>query len=121
MNNMEHIKPGDQVLIKNRTFDSIATVERVTKTQIIFPNGTRYRRSDGVGIGRDPWSMVYIEDLTEDDILRIAYRRAVGRAERALSTRTIDHSVAAKPETYRALLVQAKAVIDAALDTKEEA
>lgn len=121
MNNMEHIKPGDRVLVKTRTFDSIAEVERVTKTQIIVRNGTRYRRTDGAKIGRDAWSVGYIDNLTEDDILRITYRRAVGRAERALSNRTIDHSAAVKPETYKALLLEAKEIIDAALNTEEEA
>lgn len=121
MNNMEHIKPGDRVLVETRTFDSIAEVERVTKTQIIVRNGTRYRRSDGAEIGRDAWSGGYIDNLTEDDILRITYRRAVGRAERALSNRTCDPRAVSGPETYLALLLEAKAVIDAALETEVEA
>lgn len=115
MTTMEHIKPGDRVLVRNRLTDGIATVERVTKTQIVLRNGTRYRRRDGSEVGRDTWSTGYIHDLTEDDILRITYRNAATKAERALSTRNMDHAAARTPQAYKDLLLDAKNIIDAAL------
>lgn len=119
MSNMEHIKPGDHILVRNELNDGIATVERVTKTQIILTKGTRYRRSDGREIGRDTWSAGCIDDITEDDILRITYRNAVAKAERALSTRNMGHTAARTPQAYKGLLLDAKSIIDAALEKDE--
>ena len=121
MTTMEHIKPSDRVLVRKRLNDDIATVERVTKTQIILTNGTRYRRSDGTEVGRDVWSGSFIEDPTYDDFLRITYRNAVTKAERALSTRNMDPAVARTPQGYKDLLLDAKSIIDAALVPMEEA
>lgn len=121
MSNMEHIKPGDRVRVTDSSTEYIATVKRITKTQIILANGTRYRRRDGVEIGRDMWSAGYIHDITEDDILRITYRNAITKAERALSTRNMDHTARRAPQAYKDRLRGAKNIIDAALTTKEEA
>lgn len=121
MNSMEHIKPGDRVRVGNGLTDSIGTVERTTKTQIILRDGTRYRRKDGEEVGRDTWSSSYIEELTEEALLRITYRNAAARAGRALSTRNMDPTVAHTPQAYKDLLLNAKAIIDAALEKDEEA
>ena len=121
MKNMEHIKPGDRVRVTDSSTDYIATVKRITKTQIILANGTRYRRGDGIEIGRDTWSAGHIDDITEDDILRITYRNAATKAERALSTRKMEPRTARTPQGYKDLLLKAKTIIDAALTTEGEA
>lgn len=120
MKNMEHIKPGDRVHVRNSSTESIATVERTTKTQIILRNGTRYRRRDGGEMSRDAWVRSYIGDLTEETVLRITYRNAVTKAERALSTRNMGPNAARTPQAYKDLLLNAKNIIDAALGTGSE-
>lgn len=120
MKNMEHIKPGDRVHVRNSSTESIATVERTTKTQIILRNGTRYRRGDGREVGRDTWSGGYIDDLMEEVVLRITYRNAVTKAERALSTRNMGPNASRNPRAYKDLLLNAKNIIDAALGTGSE-
>ena len=121
MSTMEHIKPGDRVRAADSSTDYIATVKRITKTQVILANGTRYRRRDGIEIGRDTWSAGYIDDITADDILRITYRNAATKAGRALSTRNMDHTASRTPQAYKDLLLDAKSIIDAALEKDEEA
>lgn len=121
MRNMEHIKPGDRVLAGHHPSDKIATVERVTKTQIILRNGSRYRREDGREMGRDIWSRGYVHDITEDDILRITYRKAASKVIAALSTRNRDDVTVTDSGAYKKLLLDAKAIIDAALTAKGDA
>lgn len=76
MTTMEHIKPGDRVLVIIGSFEhSIATVERVTETQIILPNGSHYRRTDGDLVGSSIWNRVYITDLSDDDLAAIRRRQ----------------------------------------------
>lgn len=121
MSNMEHINPGDRVHVRIRLTESIATVERTTKTQIILRNGNRYRRRDGIEVGHDTWGGSYIEDLTEESVLRITYRYAVTKAGHALSTRSVDPIVTLTSQVYKDMLLNAKNIIDAALDNQEEA
>lgn len=116
MDNMEHITPGDQVVVGTRLNDRLATVERVTKTQIILPDGSRYRRTDGNAVGRNEFNINYIREATEDDLARITYRNAVKRAEKALETHRVEGVDRYKAETYKTRLLEAKAIIDAALN-----
>ena len=117
MDNMEHITPGDQVVVGTRLNDRLATVERVTKTQIILPDGSRYRRTDGNAVGRNEFNINYIREATDQDRTRITYRTAVQRAEMALHTRRVEGADQYKVETYENRLREAKAIIDAALTT----
>ena len=121
MKPMEHIKPGDRVRVADLSTDYIATVKRITKTQVILANGTRYRRRDGIEIGRDTWSAGYIDDITEDDILRITYRNAATKAARALSTRNLGPNAEPTSKAYKDLLLDARNIIDAALKKDGEA
>lgn len=115
MSSMEHIKPGDQVIVANYFTSTLATVERVTKTQIITINGGRYRRSDGFAVGGG----AHIRDATDEDRTRITYREATQRAEAALDTRSLSGLEQNQVQTYEARLLEAKAIIDAALDAGE--
>jgi len=64
---LANLKAGDQVVRSYgygvRTL-SLATVERVTPTQIVLPHGERYRREDGGMIGRGR-SMASVEPTPE--------------------------------------------------------
>lgn len=118
MDNMEHITPGDQVIVGNLLNDRLATVDRVTKTQIILADGSRYRRADGFAVGGNSFDRTYIREATDQDRARITYRTAVARAEGALVTRRVEGADRYKTETYKTRLLEAKAIIDAALNTK---
>ena len=120
MNNMEHIKPGDQVVVVGRLSDALTTVERVTKTQIVT-DGRRWRRPDGFAVGRGPFDVGYIRDATDEDRARITYRNATRRAEAALDTSRLSNPEQYQAQTYETRLLKAKAIIDAALHTQEEA
>ena len=120
MNNVEHLKPGDQVISGSRNHDQLSTVERVTKTQVILPDGSRYRRLDGGLVGGNAWNFSYIRDATDEDRARILYREAVAEVERIMSTRQVRETDRYKSDTYKARLVAAKRIIDAALGTQEE-
>lgn len=51
----EELKPGDKVVCRSNFgshLDRIDTVERVTKTQIILQDGTRYTRRWGKKVGQ---------------------------------------------------------------------
>ena len=118
MDNMEHITAGDQVVIVNRVSDRLITVERVTKTQIIVGNGLRYRRSDGRIVNRERHTFTYIRDATDEDRTRITYRKATQRAEAALNTSRLSLVEQNQVQPYEARLLEAKAIIDAALNVK---
>lgn len=119
MNNMEHIKPGDQVVVVGRFSDALATVERVTKTQIVTDGG-RWRRSDGDAVSRALFAITFIRDATDEDRARITYRNATRRAEAALDTRRLSNLEQHQAQPYETRLLEAKAIIDAALNTQEE-
>lgn len=120
MSSMEHIAAGDQVVVGNYFNNTLATVERVTKTQIIVSNGVRYRRADGFAVSRRRFDVSSIREATDEDLARLTYREAARLAESALDTRRIEGPERQKAQTYKTRLMEAKAIIDAALDVGEE-
>ena len=70
---LSDIRPGDTVILRYSSpfvLDRIATVDRVTKTQIIV--GTkRFRISDGRELSRDAWSFNRIVPATPDAIAEV--------------------------------------------------
>ena len=121
MSNMEHIKPGDRVRITDSFTNKMDTVERVTKTQVILRDGSKFRRSDGGKVGATRWDRVYIANLSDDDFLRITYHKAINEAGAILTTRDVSGTNNARLDAYGARLREAKTIIDAALNTEEEA
>lgn len=74
MSNMKHITAGDQVVVVRNGFSyALATVEKVTKTQIITVDGGRYRRSDGLLAGSEGANAIYIRAAIDEDIVRLTY------------------------------------------------
>ena len=74
---LSDLKPGDTVILRYSTpyiDDRIATVDRLTKTQIIV--GTRrFRIGDGREIGRDCWAYYRIIPATPDQIAEVERRQ----------------------------------------------
>ena len=54
---LSSLKVGDKVIIYGRYgVKSIATIDRITKTQIVVDDGTKFRKSDGMQVGHNMWS-----------------------------------------------------------------
>jgi len=62
------LQPGDTVLIQGSHGASIRTVERVTKTQIIIDNATRFNRNTGREVGGVKWESKFLSIPTPKDI-----------------------------------------------------
>lgn len=75
MADLRDLGPGDEVaIVRHMTVPQIARIQRVTATQIVLANGSRWRRKDGDRVGdRDPWYRTRIEPATD------AHRYAVER------------------------------------------
>ena len=64
MKDCKHLKPGDRVVVGGRGaffIPTIATVDRITATQVIVGNN-RFRRDDGHLVGCHFWDSRYISD-----------------------------------------------------------
>lgn len=74
---LEALKPGDKVIIdKGHYGRSIATVERLTKTQIITDFcRMKFRKSDGLEVGGDMWLGGVIKKPTDEEITKIIERK----------------------------------------------
>ena len=72
---LQKLQPGDLVIIEGIGFafrdGLIASVDRVTKTQVILDSGRRFRRADGREIGRRGWTSVWIEEATKEKIQQV--------------------------------------------------
>lgn len=72
---------GSEVAVMARSIESIETVDRVTKTQIVVGN-SKYRVSDGRRIGGDSWSYVRLVQVTQNIRDMVELRRlrfAIGK------------------------------------------
>ena len=71
MGSFEHLNVGDKVVIDGRYgHQTLTTVERLTKTQIITSKG-KFRRSDGFSVGGDLWARELLREATPERIARI--------------------------------------------------
>ena len=78
---LKDLKEGDKVIVYNRYGDSIKTVERVTKTQIVV-DGYKYRRETGYQIAGNTWYSSRIEICTEEEENRINRQISENRMKR---------------------------------------
>ena len=54
---LSSLKVGDTVIVYGRYGSKgIATIDRITKTQIVVDDGTKFRKSDGMQVGHSMWS-----------------------------------------------------------------
>jgi hypothetical protein len=66
----KNLKVGDKVIISNRFSEHIASVTRLTKTQIIV-GMYKFRRRDCGLVGASVYSFTSMHEATEDSIKRI--------------------------------------------------
>jgi hypothetical protein len=92
MNNknwLDNLAVGDKVCydcgMMGRDF-AIGTVERLTKTQVIVNNGSKYRRSNGERFGGSAWDIQSIREPTKERILmarKCIIRNRISRISRS--------------------------------------
>ena len=73
----EHLKAGDKVIVCGTNRNYLHKVERMTATQIIVSDGSRYRRTTGNRIGGNTWHFAYLIEHTEAEeqkIMQIEHR-----------------------------------------------
>ena len=103
---LSDLKKGDQVFLKDSRpgeFDSIETIERVTRTQIILPHNNRFRIKDGGEIRGDIWWRKTIRPATAELIAEVERQnkikavriKALGLIERLRSQNNNSKNVAA--------------------------
>lgn len=79
---LSSLKPGDTVILRYSTpyiDDRIATVDRLTKTQIIV-GPRRFRISDGQEIGYSRWDYCWIVPATPDQLAEVELKQDQERA-----------------------------------------
>ena len=116
---LSSLKPGDTVILRYSMpyiHDRIATVDRLTKTQIIV--GTRrFRISDGREFCADKWSCYWITPATHDQIAEVERRQQLKQdQERAYQlaakigtrARACSNAAAAIPHLVAALAALAE-------------
>ena len=63
---MQDLKAGDLAYVESNYGYNILEIKRITKTQIITTNGSKYRRRDGGLIGGGQYYYEYIQILTAE-------------------------------------------------------
>jgi hypothetical protein len=75
------LKAGDRVIVASGYYgESLATVDRVTATQVVVGN-SKYRKCNGYLVGGDSWSRHRIDEATPERVAKI--RRATLAAKLA--------------------------------------
>lgn len=69
----EHLKAGDKVIVRGHR-DYLRKVERVTATQIIDDNGSRFRRKDGGMVGYNGWHSSRLIEYSEAEEQKIVQK-----------------------------------------------
>lgn len=91
------LKAGDEVLVSGLYEGRLATVERVTATQVVIDNARRFRRTSGLLVGGSSWSMTSIREPTQAD------RDALEMRELRAEVEAYAKSKAATLDTLRAM------------------
>ena len=116
---LSDLKPGDQVFVRDYRRggdDSIETIERITKTQIILSHNNRFKIKDGDEIGGDTWWKKSIRPATTELIAEVERQnktkavriKALGLIERLRSQNNNSENVAAAIPHLEAALAALK-------------
>ena len=82
---IKELKKGDKVIVSGtRQPSRVATIERFTKTQIIVDGGSKFRLSDGEGVGGSVWCYSCIDQATDEAIAEIKEQEKVRKYSRLL-------------------------------------
>ena len=69
---LKDLKEGDRVVVSGGYHYHLEKIERLTKTQFVLTNGTRYRRKDGWRVGdHGGYSRAHLVEATEDRVNEI--------------------------------------------------
>ncbi len=88
MNELENVKVGDKLLVRNRYGEDIEIVKRVTKTLVITEHH-RYRIKDGRGFPIDSWIFTHAHPASIENIERIT--KADIRRKNIQTCKNIDY------------------------------
>lgn len=74
---LSSLKAGDMVAVHRRygSGHDLATVERVTETQIVTRSHSKYRRKDGRSVGSDSWSATYLSPVTDEIVAAVQHEK----------------------------------------------
>ena len=70
MKELKDLQVGDEVIVRRRFSKKVATVEKVTATQILV-KGVRYYKKNGREVGGDTWTSRYISIPKEGEIAKV--------------------------------------------------
>ncbi len=102
------LKAGDEVIAHGSGFAGkakIATVDRVTPTQIVV-DGVRFRRTSGQQVTKDAWHWSYLEILTPEAGYQIRCQEAIRAIIRALDRNALANATAAEAEEILAKIAE---------------
>ena len=97
---LQDLKAGDLALMESRYDNDIVKINRITKTQIITTDGSKYRRRDGGLIGAAPHNYEYIKILTEEKKeiilrLRIKAKKMISNINISTNTKSLEKLIIA--------------------------
>lgn len=73
---LKNLKPGNKVIMNNYYGETIAVVERTTKTQIVLKGiGVKFKKSSGYRVGGDVWSTMSINEATPERIAEVQIKK----------------------------------------------
>lgn len=72
---LQSLKAGDEVIVYSLSSKNIATVRKVTATQIVLDKA-RYRKSDGREITSNMWHRGWLSETNDKDVAAINLRNA---------------------------------------------
>ena len=81
---LQDLEAGDLAYVSSRYGYSILEIKRITKTQIITTNGSKYRRRDGGLIGGGQYYYEYIQILTAEKKDKVKILRLKMRAKKMI-------------------------------------
>lgn len=87
---LEELEVGDKVIASSYHVKRIATIERVTKTQLVVGK-SRFNRKSGYLCGDHSWDSTSLKVATQQDVVEITRQR------------NVEHLCNLKPETLKHL------------------
>lgn len=90
---LQDLEAGDLVFIESRHGNGIVKIDRITKTQIITTDGSKYRRRDGGLIGAELFDYEYIQILTAEKKDKIRTLRLMNKAKKMIDNIEIQNDI----------------------------
>lgn len=84
MSSLNDVKPGDILVECRKNYMGIVTVLKVTPTQIVLNNNSRYRKKDGYLVGRDAWNYGKVKVPENGQVESIRKSEFIGKVVTAM-------------------------------------